>query len=133
MRAAIRAAGVALLLAAVAAQGTNRCDKACLERIADQYRAAYVKHDPHALPLAKQVRFSENGVMMAFPDASWDTVTREAGPATTISDAQTGQVGIYTAIWQNDTPGFLAIRLKIENGRITEIEHMLTTKRNLSG
>src|SRR5262249_38387509 len=46
---------------------------------------------------------------------------------------RTGQVGIYTAILQNDTPGFLAIRLKVENGRISEIEHMLTTKRNLSG
>jgi hypothetical protein len=70
--------------------------------------------------------------MMSFPDASWDTVTREPGPATTISDVRTGQVGIYTSIWQNDTPGFLAIRLKIEGGQIIEIEHMLTTKRNLS-
>jgi hypothetical protein len=59
-------------------------------------------------------------------------VTREVGPATTISDVKSGQVGIYTSISQNDTPGFLAIRLKIDKGRITEIEHMLTTKRNLS-
>lgn len=121
-----------LLLAAVAACDSETCDKTCLEQIADQYRAAYVRHDPAALPLARSVHFSENGVMMAFPDASWDTVTREPGPAITISDAKTGQVGIYTSIWQNDTPGFLAIRLKIQNGQITEIEHMLTTKRNLS-
>jgi hypothetical protein len=123
----------ALLLAAPAVQAASACDKACLEHIADQYRAAYVKHDARALPLSKKVRFSENGVTMAFPDASWDTVTREAGPVTTISDVKTGQVGIYTAIWQNDTPGFLAIRLKVEGGRIAEIEHMLSTKRNLSG
>ncbi len=122
-----------LPLAASVAQARAGCDKACLEHIADQYRAAYIKHDVHAVPLAKKVRFSENGVLMKFPDASWDTVTREAGPSTTISDVKTGQVGIYTAIWQNDTPGFLAIRLKIEGGRITEIEHMLSTKRNLSG
>ena len=108
------------------------CDRDCLEQIADQYRAAYVKHDSGDLPLATNVRFSENSVMMRFPDASWDTVTREVGPATTISDPQTGQVGIYTSIWQNDTPGFLAIRLKIQGGMITEIEHMLSTKRNLS-
>lgn len=122
----------ALLLATLTACGREACDKVCLEQIADQYRAAYVKHDPAALPLARSVRFSENGVSMAFPDASWDTVTREPGPATTISDPRTGQVGIYTSIWQNDTPGFLAIRLKVEDGRITEIEHMLSTKRNLS-
>lgn len=128
--------GVAMLamLGACAEQSSSvqSCDKICLEQIADGYRAAYVKHDTAALPLAPDARFSENGVMMAFPDASWDTVTREPGPALTISDPTTGQVGIYTSVWQNDTPGFLAIRLKVENRQITEIEHMLTTRRNLS-
>ncbi len=130
---ALLVALAALLAAAPPVYAADSCDRICLERIANQYRAAYVNHDMHALPLAKQLRFSENGVLMKFPDASWDTVTREAGPSTTISDVKTGQVGIYTAIWQKDTPGFLAIRLKIEGGRITEIEHMLSTKRNLSG
>ncbi|MET0279824.1 MAG: hypothetical protein ABW278_01695 [Steroidobacteraceae bacterium] len=123
----------ALLLWAPVTFAREHCDKTCLERIGDQYRTAYVRHEPGLLPLAKQVRFSENGVLMTFPDASWDTITREVGPAVTISDARTGQVGIYTAIWQNDTPGFLAIRLKIEDGRISQIEHMISTVRNLSG
>lgn len=109
------------------------CDKACLESIADQYRAAYVKHDPKLAPFASHVRFTENNVEMQFPDASWDTVTEQVVPALTISDPQTGNVGIYTAIMQRDTPGFLAIRLKVVDGRITEVEHMLSTKRNLSG
>ena len=131
---ALSATVSALLFIAPAARAATSCDKSCLERIADQYRAAYVKHDARALPLAGKVRFSENGVMMpSFPDASWDTITREAGPATTFSDPQTGQIAIFTAILQMDTPGFLAIRLKVENGRIAEIEHMLSTKRNLSG
>jgi hypothetical protein len=71
--------------------------------------------------------------MMQFPDASWDTITQETGPALTISDPTTGNVGIYTTIMQQDTPGFLAIRLKVMHGKITEIEHILSTKRNLSG
>ena len=109
------------------------CDKSCLEIIADQYRAAYLKHDPGAVVIADDVRFTENSVEMPFPDASWDTVTEEIGPPLTLSDRVTGSIGIYTAIMQNDTPGFLAIRLKVEDRRITEIEHMLSTKRNLSG
>jgi hypothetical protein len=112
---------------------SGRCDKTCLENIADRYRGAYAKRNAAGLPLARNVRFSENGVEMKFPDASWDTVTRDLGPALTISDTRTGNVGIYTAIMQNDTPGFLAVRLKVQRGRITEIEHMLSTKRNLSG
>jgi hypothetical protein len=109
------------------------CDHPCLEHIADQYRAAYLKHDPALAPIAKSVRFSENGVeMLQFPDASWDTVTQEAGPALTFSDPASGSVGIYTQILQNDTPGFLGIRLRVSNRQIVEIEHMLSTARNLS-
>lgn len=92
-----------------------------------------MKHDPKLAPIAKRVRFTENNVEMPFPDASWDTVTREVGAALTLSDPKTGNVGIYTAIMQNDTPGFLAVRLKVARGEITEIEHRLSTKRNLSG
>jgi hypothetical protein len=132
----VRALGFAAVcvFAATAAQARKPdCDKACLEGIGDQYRAAYVKHDPKLAPFAKKVRFTENNVQMEFPDASWDTVTQEVGPPLTLSDPTTGNVGIYTSIMQKDTPGFLAIRLKVERGRITEVEHMLSTKRNLSG
>jgi len=108
------------------------CGKACMEQIADRYRAAYAAHDAKSLPLARGLRYSENGVVMTFPDGSWDTVTKEVGPPLTLSDVKTGNVGIYTAILQNDTPGYLAVRLKIVRGEIAEIEHMLSTKRNLS-
>jgi hypothetical protein len=113
------------------AQRAN-CDKACMESIGDQYRAAYLKHDPKLAPIANNVRFTENNVEMEFPDASWDTVTQEVGSPLTLSDPKTGNVGIYTAIMQNDTPGYLAVRLKIVRGQITEIEHILSTRRNLS-
>lgn len=104
-----------------------------LERIADAYRAAYVAHDPARAPISPKVRFSENNVEMDFPDASWDAVTHEPGPVLTLSDPSTGQVGFFTAVKMNDTPGFLAARLKVEAGRIIEIEHILSTRRLLSG
>ncbi len=104
-----------------------------LESLATQYRAAYAARDPRPLPLSPHLRFSENNVEMAFPDASWDAITQEVGPALVLSDPLTGQVGIFTAILMNDTPGFLAVRLRVEAGLIVEIEHMLSTRRNLSG
>lgn len=104
-----------------------------LERIADAYRAAYAARDPGRAPIAPGVRFTENHVEMDFPDASWDAVTEELGPALTLSDASTGQVGIFSALMMNDTPGFLAARLKVEGEHITEIEHVLCTRRLLSG
>ncbi len=110
----------------------SRCGEACLERIGAEYRAAYLKHDPSLAPIASSVRFSENNVVLKFPDGSWDTVTQEIGPALTFSDPLTGEVGIFTSVMQKDTPGFLAIRLRVEDGRITQIEHVLATRRYVS-
>jgi hypothetical protein len=127
-------AAAALALSAFASQalGAPACDKKCMEAIGDQYRAAYLKHDPKLAPFARKVRFTENNVEMEFPDGTWATVTQEVGTPLTLSDPKTGNVGIYTSIVQNDTPGFLAVRLKIKRGQITEVEHIISTRRNLS-
>jgi hypothetical protein len=130
MRITAFAAGAALALAATSAQAA--CGKACLEKIGAAYRTAYLAHDPKLAPFAAKVRFTENQVEMRLPDGTWDTVTKEVGPALTISDPVTGNVGIYTSILQREVPGFLAIRLKVVGGRITEVEQIISTKRNLS-
>jgi hypothetical protein len=104
-----------------------------LARIAENYRAAWLRHDPKLAPISRRVRFVENNVEMPFPDGSWDTVTRELGEALVLSDPVTGQAGIYMAVMQGtDTQTFASIRLAVRGGQITEIEHVLSTKRNLS-
>jgi hypothetical protein len=130
-RKAVAALALALGGATLAAQEPD-CDAACLERIAGQYRAAYLAHDPKLAPFAERVRYSENNVEMPFPDGTWDTVTQEVGPALTLSDPVLGTVGVFTAIRQREVEGFLAIRLKVAGGRITEAEHIISTRRNLS-
>ncbi len=122
----------ALLAASGADAAAGRCDKVCLEQIADQYRAAWRMHDTKLAPFASRVRFVENNVEMPFPDGSWDTVTLEVGVPMVLSDPVTGQVGIYTSALQNDTQTFVAIRLLVVDSRITEVEHVLSTRRNLS-
>jgi hypothetical protein len=132
LRAAVAAAVVALGFWGGAAMAQDGCDKRCLEDIAERYRTAYLAHDPALAPIAEGVRFTENNVEMAFPDASWDTVTEEVGTPLFLSDPATGNAAIFTAIMQSETPGFLAVRLKVEGKQIVEIEHMLSTRRNLS-
>ena len=125
--------GLAALGLALAANPVQAaCGKACLERIAAAYRTAYLAHDPRLAPFGPKVRFTENNVELRLPDGTWDTVTREVGPALTISDPVTGNVGVYTTIMQRDVPGFLAIRLKVAGGRIVEVEQVVSTRRNLS-
>lgn len=121
-----------LASSAPAAAQSGSCDAVCLESIAQRYRTAYAAHDTSLAPFSAQVRFTENNVEMPFPDGTWDTVTEEVGPALTLSDPALGTVGIFTAIRQREIPGFLAIRLKVEQGKITEAEHIISTRRNLS-
>jgi len=126
-------AAFALLLTAASEESRmSPCDKACLEAIGDSYRAAYLAHDPSKAPFAAHVRFTENTIEMPFPDGSWDTVTREIGPAVMLSGPETGGVGIYTTIKQREVGGFLAVRLKVVDRHITEVEQIISTKRNLS-
>jgi len=109
------------------------CDKTCLEQIAARYHAAWLAHDPSAAPFAPRVRFVENNVEMTLPDGSWDTVSEGIGTPLVLSDPKTGQVGMYTTVLQSkETQTYAAIRLLVQNGRITEVEHVLSTKRNLS-
>jgi predicted MFS family arabinose efflux permease len=124
---------VPLCFVSAPSRGQSACDRACLESIADQYRAAYVTRNAKAAAISGSVRFTENNVEMRFPDGSWDAVTAEVGPALTFSDPKTGNVGFTTTVMMNDTPGFLAVRLRVKRNRIVEIEHMLSTRRGVSG
>jgi hypothetical protein len=108
------------------------CHKACLEGIAAAYLAAYLKHDVTLAPFAPHVRYSENSAEMTFPDGTWDTVTEQADTPLVLSDPATGQIGIYTSVLQRQTQGFLAIRLRVRDRHITEVEQIIATKRNVS-
>jgi hypothetical protein len=131
-----RSASGILVVGAVAMFGQSvqaaDCDKACLEGIATAYRTAYLKHDATLAPFARQVRYSENNAEMTFPDGTWDTVTAEVDTPLVLTDPATGQIGIYTSVLQRQTQGFLAIRLQVRDRHITEVEHVIATKRNVS-
>lgn len=134
--------GVAIIGAAIATTlagcttamaQSEACDARCLEEIGQQYRAAYRAHDKSAAPFAQDVRYTENNIEMPFPDGTWDTVSTEPGPPVMLSDPSTGNVAIFTTITQDEIEGFLAIRLHVDDERrIDEVEHIISTKRNLS-
>jgi hypothetical protein len=114
-------------------KGVGEATHEGLERLARRYLTAYGSRDPSGVPIAGDARFTENNVVLRFPDGSWDAITEEVGPALVFSDPVTGCVGIYTAIRMNDTPAFLAIRLRARDGEIVEIEHLMSTRRGVSG
>ncbi len=114
-------------------QTTVKCDRACLETFADRYIDAMVSHDPSSIPLAEGTKFTENGVELAVGDALWATASANTDFRIYVTDPETGQVGYSGIIEENGTPVLISFRLKIINGRISEIEQIVGRDRNFSG
>jgi hypothetical protein len=126
--AAAALAGVAAAPQAKAA--TPACNRACLEGFADAYMAALAKRDPRGAPLAKYVKFTENNVALEIGDGLWGTVTGVSGGESVlkVADPRTGMVGWWGAVTERDVTSPIAVRLKIEGGKITEVETMVARK-----
>jgi len=97
-----------------------------LKGIIDNYLEALVAHDPAGLPIAGTVKYTENTATIPIGDGLWIGAT-EAPTTFKIYaiDTVSGQVGFYGMMKENNNPVILALRLKVENGNITEIEHVV--------
>jgi hypothetical protein len=107
-----------------------KCDRACLDKTVDTYIAAMVAHDPSKVAFATDVKFVENTVPMKPGEGLWKTASE--GPATFkiyVPDPVAQQVGFLCVMKEHgkdgDKPIQLGLRLKLENGKITEAEHLI--------
>jgi hypothetical protein len=107
----------------VAAAGS--CDRVCLDGFIDQYLSALLAHDPSGAPLARTVQFTENGQILQVGDGLWGTISGLGKYKFYFEDPQDGQVGFFGTIRENDVPAILAVRLKVENRQIAEIETVI--------
>lgn len=104
------------------AQAQPACDRDCLEGFVDRYLSALEANDPARLSLAEDVKFTENGQQLAVGEALWGTATSAGESRFVISDPETGQAAVFAVIEESGRPAILNARLKIEDGKITEIE-----------
>jgi hypothetical protein len=112
------------------AQGGARCDRACLNKMVDSYLAALVAHDPTQVPIAPNAKFVENAAPMKPGEGFWKTATEV--PTTFkiyVPDPVSEEAGFLGMMKEGDSPVEIALRLKVRNGKITEMEHLLA--RNL--
>ena len=111
----------------VKAKGPDLCDRPCLEGFVNQYLDALVAHNPFGgLPLASKVKFSENDQLLDLGDGLWNVTTGVGKYKLIVADPQSQQVGFLGTVLANDRPTTLALRLKLENRKISEIETLVT-------
>jgi hypothetical protein len=113
-----------------AQNGSGPCDRACLENYVDRYLDALIAHNPKMLPLARNAKFTENGVRLDIGDAQWKTVTGKGNYRIIVADPEAGQVAFIGTVKEEargpeGSPTAIALRLKVESRQITEIETLM--------
>jgi len=86
------------------AGSTQPCDRACLEGFVEQYLDAAIAHDPKLLPLAANVKFTENGQRLVLPDAHWKIMTGKGKYRLFVTDPEAGQVACMATIREEGAP-----------------------------
>jgi hypothetical protein len=99
-----------------------KCDRACLEKVMDDFLAAVVAHDPKRAPLSADVKYTENAQELRLGDGFWKTVQGRGKYSHYFADPEFGQVAIMATMMEAGAPLLMSTRLRIELGRITEIE-----------
>ncbi len=123
-------AGVLLLAAAGSAQAAS-CDRACLEGFVDRYFDALLKHDPARVPLAANVRYTEDGQQLAIGDGLWRTMHAKGHYRLFVTDPKAGQVAFFGTIEEDNrdptkgTEVLMALRLRVRDGKITQVEELM--------
>ena len=108
-----------------------KCDRACLEGMAERYLDAMIDNTPQQLPFAKHVRFTENGQRLEIGDGLWNTMKAKGKYRLWVTDPEAGQVGVFATVYEDhqdptkSNPSLIALRLKVRNGKITEAEQFV--------
>jgi hypothetical protein len=104
----------------------ENCDRECLRGFITRYLDALVSHDPQALPVSNNVRFTEDTVEKKAGEGLWKTATQLRPYRQDILDVRQGVAASQVVVEENGSPEMLMLRLKIVDRKITEIETQVT-------
>jgi hypothetical protein len=114
-----------LMLSARPAAGKD-CDRACLSDLVTQYLKDMVARNPGGLPVASNVRFTENGDVMKLGDGLWRTASGLGPYRQDILDVPGHTAATQAIVLEDgDKPVLFALRLDERGGKIGQIETMV--------
>jgi hypothetical protein len=126
-RALLATAGLSASFAAQhAVAAAAACDRACLQGFVGDYAAALIKHDPGGLRVSPNLKVSEDSVAVKLGEGrSWQGITAFKSQPQYVSDVTAQEAGYLGVVDDAGKPALLALRLKVSNNQITEVESVL--------
>ena len=101
------------------------CDRICLTGYIDKYMDAMVAHNPGLLPVARNVKFTEDRVAMQLGEGLWKTISKLTGYRMDVVDVRNATAITRAVVEENGMRVMFALRLKIRDKLITEVETMV--------
>lgn len=101
------------------------CTRPCLRHMVTMYVDAMVAHAPEHLPLAKDVRFTEDSQELKPGEGLWKTVTAKGHFRQDYVDPERGIVAAHIEMFEGDTPVLLSVVLRVVNHQIAGIETLV--------
>ncbi len=90
-----------------------------------------VHHDPARVPFARSVEFTENDVVIPIGSGLWGSITAASPNALLAADPDTGNVAWLGSVEEHGAQAYYAMRLKVLDGRITEVETVVDRQTGL--
>jgi len=116
-----------LIGATLCGSASADCDRDCLRTFTTQYLNALVAHNPSALPVAADVRFTEDTVEMTLGESPlWKNVTKLRPFRFDMLDVRQGVAATQAIVEEAGSPVMLMLRLKVTGGKISEVETQVT-------
>ncbi len=102
------------------------CDRPCLVGLIDRYMNAIFQHDPAAVPPVQlDVRMTENTAPMDIGEGMlWRSKVEPTSFKIYIADPVSGQVALQARLKVGGRDTLVAVRLKIDRGKISEVEQL---------
>lgn len=95
--------------------------------VMDQYLGLLVKNDPAGLPVAEDVKITENGYPIQLGNGLFQTA-EEITYKQYMADPSVGQVMVFGVVKESVLLANFMVRLKVVKGKITEIETIVARK-----
>lgn len=119
----LQAVGLAAITAGVA-QAAD-CDRACLKGMITKYVDAIVAHDPSKLPLAANVRFTEDSKDLKLGEGLWKTVTKKGDFRQDYIDLKKQIAASHVMVFEENAQILYSVLLRVTDQKITGIETLV--------
>lgn len=113
-----------VLFSASAAQAAE-CNRDCLRGMITRYAEALVAHAPQSLPLAPDVRFTEDSRQLALGEGAWKTVTRAGTFRQDYLDVRKGIAASHLELYEDGAQLQYSVVLRVVDQKIAGIETLI--------